>query len=498
MRAASPALRLLAWGSLAASLLPAPAVAGLPELPAFPRGEIVERVAATKDPGLTYALYLPAGYQAGRPAPILYAFDYRGNARELTARLRAAAERYGWIVASPYSASHVIPMEENFKIMSGLWADTHARLAVDDRRVYAFGFSGLVRFVCMLGLTAPEGLAGVIGASGGFPLGHPPTRDTPFPFFATVGDKDFNYYELLDLEEKMTAVGVPHRVEVFAGSHEWPSEALVAEALGWMELQAMRRGTRERSPALLAALWEEDLARARALEAEGRPVEAFRSYTALAADYAGLRDARDLDEVARRRAALEASEAFQSESRTRRERDRRDREYLEKVPRILAAAAPETSPDSPTPSVVQGFSQSLAQTVAELAIPELKRRTKAAADPQEKLAAERLLNAVYIQTGLHLPWEAAERKQYDRAVFYLQIAGEIEPDVPQIPFRLAVTWAQKGNRPKALEALAVAVQKGWTDLVALESERSFDPLRRSDEYKRIVAEMLRRQRLSAR
>jgi len=488
MRPAWAALPLGSW-LLGACLLPAPVsagAAGLPAEPALPRGEVIERVAATKDPALTYALYLPASLPPGRPAPILYAFDYRGNARELTVRLRAAAERYGWMVASPYSASHLIPMEENFKIMSGLWADTHVRLAVDDKRVYAFGFSGLTRFVCMLGLTAPEGLAGVIGASGGFPLGHPPTRDTPFPFFATVGDKDFNYYELRDLDEKMDSLGIPHRVEVFAGAHEWPSEALLGEALGWMELQAMRRGIREKNPDLLAALWDEDLARARALEAAGKSLEAFRAYSALATDFAGLREARDLEEIAHRRDALQTSEACQSESKARMERDRRDREYLEKVPRILSAAPNDGSP------------QSLARTVAELTIPELKRRAAAASDPEEKLAAERLLNAVYIQTGLHLPREAAERKQYDRAVFYLQIAGEIDPDVPHIPFRMAVAWAQQGNRPKALELLAAAVQKGWTDLVALESERSFDPLRQTEGYKRIVAELLRRQRLSAR
>jgi len=487
MRPAWAALPLGSW-LLGACLLPAPAAA-LPEAPALPRGEVIERVATTKDPGLTYTLYLPtlpAGVPPGRPAPILYAFDYRGNARDLTARLRGAAERYGWIVASPYGASHQIPMEENFKIMSGLWADTHARLAIDDKRVYAFGFSGLVRFVCMLGLTAPEGLAGVIGASGGFPLGHPPTRDTPFPFFATVGNRDFNYYELLDLDEKMASLGIPHRVEVFAGAHEWPSEELLGEALGWMELQAMRRGTREKSPALVASLWDGDLARAKALEAEGKPLEAFRAYSALAADFAGLREARELDEIAQRRAALEASEAFQSDSKARMERDRHDREYLEKVPRILSPAPGDKS------------AQSLAQTVAELQIQELRQRAKTAPDPEERLAAERLLNAVYIQTGLHLPYEAAERKQYDRAVFYLLIASEIDPDVPHIPFRMAVVWAQQGNRPKALELLAEAVRKGWTDLVALESERSFDPFRQTEGYKRVVAELLRRQRLSAR
>jgi tetratricopeptide (TPR) repeat protein len=461
---------------------PQPAVSAVPG-PSLPRGEVLERIATSKDPALTYALYIPTGYRPERRAPILYAFDSRGSAKELTDRLRAGAERYGWIVASPYGSSSGIAMEDNFKIMSGLWADTHARLAVDDRRVYAFGFSGLTRFACMLSLTAPESLAGVIAASGGFPLGHPPARDTPFPLFATVGDKDFNYYELLDLDGKMAALGIPHRIEVFPGAHEWPPEALAITALGWMELQAMKRGTREKSPALIAALWDEGLARARSLETEGKPVEAVRAYKALTADFAGLRDAQDLESVVQRRAALEASEVFQRERLVREERDRRDREYLERVPKILAAASPDVRPDNP-----------LGQTLADLTIPDLKRRAASATDPEDRLSAERLLSAVYIQAALHLPREASERKQYDRAIFDLQIAGEIDPDLPQIPFRLAVTWAQKGDRRKALDALALAVQKGWTDLLALESERSLDPLRQSDEYRTIVSEMLRRKR----
>ena len=455
--------------------------------PPLPRGELIERIATGRDPGLTYALYIPTGYRADRPSPILYAFDARGDARDLVNRLRTGAERYAWIVASPDNASDAIPMEENFKVMSGLWADTHARLTVDDRRVYAFGFSGLSRFACMLGFTAPESLAGVIGASGGFPLGHPPTRDTPFPFFAMVGDKDFNYYELLDLDDKLAALGLPHRVEVFPGVHELPPESLATQALGWMELQAMKRGTREKSPTVIAAQWQESFAQARTLDEAGRLLPADRAYAVLAADFAGLADAKSLEEAARRRAALQATEAFQRQRAEQQERDRRDRDYLEKVPRILAAANPEVRADS------------LGHALAELAIPELKRRaTSATIDPEERLAAERLLSAVSIQTGLHLPLEAAERKQYDRAIFDLQIAAEIDPQVPRIPFRLAVTWAQKGDRRKALDALALAVEKGWTDLVALESERAFDPLRQSDEYKTIVSALLRRQRPTAR
>lgn len=457
-------------------LAPAVAAAGLPV------GQVVERVTCARDPETSYALYLPASYRPDHKWPVVYAFDSRGNGKEIAELLRAGAERYGWIVVSSHDSSHQIPMEENFKTMSALWADTHARLSIDDRRVYAMGFSGLVRFVCMLGLTAPESLAGVIGANGGFPLGHPPTRQTPFPFFFTVGNKDFSYYELLDLDRTLSSLGLPHRLEIFEGSHEWPPGELFTLGIAWMELQAMQRGLRQKSPAVIDPLWSQDLARARSLEAGGKLYEAFRAYSSLAADFKGLKKPEEMAEVERKLAQMKGSKALQQEIREREARDRRDREYLERAPRIFDAAPAEVRPDS------------VSQILSDLKIPELKKRAQSDPDPEERLSAERLLYAVYIQTGLYLPREYSRLQQYDRAIFFLQVAAEIDPDVPHIPFRLATAYASKGNRRKALDYLALSVEKGWTDLVALEGERAFDPLRQSEEYKTIVAQLLRRQK----
>jgi tetratricopeptide (TPR) repeat protein len=456
-----------------------PALA-LPVSAELPRGQIVEQVTCAADEAQAYALYLPAGYTPERKWPIVYAFDSHGKGADIAKLLRAGAERHGWIVASSNNSSNLAPMPENFAIMSALWADTHARFAIDDRRVYALGFSGLVRFTVSLALTAPGSLAGVIGANGGWPLGQSPAKQNDIPFFFTVGDSDFAYYELLDLQGKLVAAGLPHRLEVFAGSHQWPPEELFTRAVGWMELQAMRRGQRAKDPALVEELWSADLDRARALESAGQRVAAQSLYASLVRDFVGLRDTA---EAAKEAARLEASEAFQREREARTARDQRDREYLEKVPRIFKEA-----PEQPTPDHVS-------QLIAELKIPELKRKAKSDPDPEERLSAERVLYAVYIQTGLYLPREYSRLGQYDRAILFLQVAAEIDPDVPHIPYRLATAYAHKGNRRRSLEYLETSMRKGWTDLGTLESERAFDPFRKSEQYRRIVAEI--RQRASA-
>jgi tetratricopeptide (TPR) repeat protein len=464
-------------GLLAVLLLAAVPAVALPVSTELPRGQVVERVTCAADEGKVYALYLPSGYTPEKKWPIVYAFDSRGNGPEIARLLHTGAERYGWIVASSHNSSNLAPMPDNFALMSALWADTHARFSIDDRRVYALGFSGLVRFAINLALTAPGSLAGVIGANGGWPLGQDIGKQS-IPFFFTVGDADFAYYELRDLQERLERADLPHRLEIFAGSHQWPPEELFARSLGWMELQAMKRGLRGKDAGIVEALWSEDLARARAFESAGQLDEAQALYAVLVRDFAGLRDTGDAGKEAAR---LAASEAFRRERDARLARDRRDREYLEKVPQIFKEAPREPTPDH------------ISQLLAGLRVPELKKRAKSDPDPDERLSAERVLYAVYIQTGLYLPREYGSLGQHDRAILFLQVASEIDPDVPHIPYRLATAYAKRGNRRRALDYLEISAQKGWADLNAVESERAFDPLRKTEQYRRIVHQIRQRQ-----
>ena len=451
-------------------LLPLQALAAAP--PELPRGQIIPRIVCAGQPDRSYALYLPSSYRPDRQWPIVYAFDSRGihPDKNLIELLKPGAERFGVIVVSSNDSSNTIPMEENFRSLSALWTDSHGRLAIDDRRAYGFAFSGMSRFLVTAALRAPGTFAGVVGASGGYPLGQSPSqKETPFPYFGMVGEKDFNYYELLDLESRLAAASLPHRLEVFEGSHEWPSAELVTQSLGWLELQSMKRGTREKDPALVEALWQEDLARARALEAAGKAWRAWRTWRAAAADFDGLRDAS----AAKEKAAAIADEAFRRGLERRAERDRRDREYLERVPRVFNAIGPEIRPDS------------ISQLLSDLQIPDLKRKEKSQ-DPEDRLAAERVLYAVYIQTGLYLPRSFMEKKQWDRAILFLQVAAEINPESPRIPYRLATAYAGKGNRKKALESLRKALEMKGTDLEEIEGDPALAPLREDPEYKQLV------------
>ena len=129
----------------------------------------------------------------------------------------------------------------------------------------------------------------------------------------------------------------------------------------------------------------------------------------------------------------------------------------------------------------------MAQVVAALKIPELRAKAKSAPEPDERLSAQRILNTLGVQTGYYLPQTFSEHKQYDRAVFMLSIAAEIDPENPNVWYSRAAAHARKGDRKRALADLLNSVDKGWKDLAALQKEEAFAPLRQDPEYQRIVA-----------
>lgn len=124
--------------------------------------------------------------------------------------------------------------------------------------------------------------------------------------------------------------------------------------------------------------------------------------------------------------------------------------------------------------------------VAALRIHELRKKAQAATDRDERLSAQRLLNTIGVQTGYYLPQMYNEHKQYDQAVFVLSIAAEIDPDSALTWYSRAEAYARKGDRKRALADLQQAVAKGWKNAGVIEKNEAFAPLRRDEEYRKLL------------
>ncbi len=345
---------------------------------ALKRGEVVDGIACASNPSTTYAYYLPARYTTEQRWPILFVFDPRKRGAFAAELFREPAERYGWIIVSSNNTESDAEAQPSVHAIEVTLPDAQRRFAADPHRIYLAGFSGTA-IIAWAVADVTKSVAGLIGCSGR-PLPQPDYH-VPFAWFGTAGDHDFNYLETFEIERGLAAAGGNHRLEIFDGRHRWAPPEFLMHAVEWMELQAMRAGTRERDVTLIKRLFDADVA---AAGAESDPLAAVRRYESVARTFEGL---TSIDEPRQRSAELRASQSYAKAERDEKRAEAFERSYRGKVARVMEQFM-ETA-ELP-------FAASLAH---DLDIASLQRT--ASQDTYEGHAAQRVLEGIYVQVNFY-------------------------------------------------------------------------------------------------
>jgi hypothetical protein len=247
----------------------------------LPRGEVVDEVRCAGDPAQSYALYLPSNYSPDRMWSLLVAFHPAARGRAMVDTYRAAAEKYGYVVAGSNNSRNG-PWEVSAASIKAMSADLGQRFSIDANRFYLTGLSGGARVALQVAL-GTKMIAGVIASSAGYP-DNQRRKSLPFVLFGTAGTEDFNYIELRMLDRGLTT---PHRLAIFEGGHTLPPDHVALDAIEWLELQAMKSGRRARDETLIDQLFDK---RQRAIAASSKPAATVHLLKDLADDFSGLRD----------------------------------------------------------------------------------------------------------------------------------------------------------------------------------------------------------------
>jgi predicted esterase len=182
-------------------------------------GLVLPKVSCSAQSGQSYALYLPAHYTREKRWPVVYAFDPAARGSMPVELMKEAAERYGYIVAGSNNSRNGAWKPEA-DAAQAMFQDTHARLSIDNNRVYFAGFSGGARLASSLAQRC-NCAAGLLLNGAGFSLSAPPAADAKFSVFSAVGTFDFNYGEVLELDATLGALRYPHSLRRFDGPHQW-------------------------------------------------------------------------------------------------------------------------------------------------------------------------------------------------------------------------------------------------------------------------------------
>ena len=205
----------------------------------YTAGQLTDTVRCAADTTFTYALYLPEDYQPGEGSPVLFFFDAHKRGKLPVNKYRSLADKYGYILAGSYNSTNGQSQIERLKAIRLMMDDVSSRFNIEPERIYTGGFSGGARVAAYVPLFYKK-IAGTVGCAAGFPqiTGQP---NTGFAYIALVGDKDFNYLELKNLDRSLEGSGIRHFLRIYDGKHDWAPEEVMEDAFLFFQFEAMRK-----------------------------------------------------------------------------------------------------------------------------------------------------------------------------------------------------------------------------------------------------------------
>jgi dienelactone hydrolase len=432
-------------------------------------GRLTENVVTRSDPKQSYTLYLPSTYDGVKRHPALLVFDPSANGTAAAAIFRDAAEEYGWILLSSNGTVSGSGDDRNeFAVRAMIQELNH--YPVMRGRVYATGFSGTAILAWQVGINTGL-LHGVIGV-GGRNIRELPPAQFPFAHYGFAGDADFNNREMREVDALLEDAGKVHRFDVFPGEHRWITPELARDAVGWMELVAMKDQRRPKDEALIAKLYARDSAAAAALETAGKKLDAMRRYRAIAATF-------DSAEARAAAARLEKDPFVIRDRKDEAKWDEFERNFHKNVlGNVRALFARFREDDLP---------QTQVRLEQELRIPELRRRLKRPG--REGIVARRLLNVIFGQTAFRLIPELMAQREYTLAALTAGVATEIHPERWGAWYNQAAALARSGDVKASLKSLEKAVEVGFKDAQHLAGDEDFAALRGHERFQALLAKL---------
>jgi len=425
----------------------------------FDTGVLIPRITISADTNQSYALYLPSYYSIKRLWPIIYIFDAHAQSKLPLDLYKNHAEEFGYILVGSNFSKNGIPWETTLNHINNLLKDTRKLLNIAPNRMYALGFSGGARVAVSMAVFK-NNLSGVIGCAAGFPKLAQPIKNK-FNYLGLVGNSDFNYAEMMHLDEQLKRQAHPHQLIVFIGKHEWPDVATMHAAFAWMELNAMREGLIARNVSVVDAFYAVDKERANEFEKLGHLISLNRQYQNTINFYEDLADLSDTREKLK---SLEES-----------------LQYLQAVDlhaRVLVQEA----------KINAGYARAMAEKTIDWWDREVGRIYRLTANESNDIKRSSFQRSLaylgliaYIRTDASL-----QQNELEQAKKFLDIFLIVDPENADQPYLQAVWHAKRGENDLVLDALQKAIDMGFDDWERMKSDDVFEPIRGSTKFKELL------------
>ncbi|HTA83388.1 MAG TPA: hypothetical protein VK783_10655 [Bacteroidia bacterium] len=431
------------------------------QLKPLDKGVIIDSVQCVDQSSEKYAIYIPTNYSSAKKWPVIFFFDPHGVGNLPLRLYKNLAEKYGYIIAGTYGSKNGMQMDASERAAQAFMSDVSQRLSIDNARLYVFGFSGGARVACSLALNG--GIAGVVACGGGFGQNSPQINQ-PFSIISFVGERDFNYVELKNLDQQLEQSPLTHQLIVFHGKHQWPPVTNIEQAFQWMDLCAMRVGTMPKNDSIIKAV-EQEL-----VKEEGKKSSQSKEIHEYYSNKKTLNFLRGLTNVDKYLAATQAAEKsgiiakyLKDEGASEVEEAKTQKQYIECL-------------SDKDQAWWQDKIKEMNSIVARDSVSPVALQT------------QRLLS--FLSLAVYMGASHSFNTTDDAATsHFLNLYGLIDPTNPEHSYMYASLYARENNADKAISFLRDAVHLGFSDVRRLQADSNFNAVRQQAAYKEIVTKL---------
>ncbi|MGD0341410.1 MAG: hypothetical protein ABSA76_06870 [Bacteroidales bacterium] len=437
------------------------------------KDQVTDTVRCHDEIGQSYALYQPAQYDNKKSWPVILIFDPSARGRTGVNVFIEAGKKYGFILACSNNSRNG-PLGDNFTAAAAMLKDVEERFRVDQRRIYAAGFSGGSRFAMAFAVKEKR-VSGIIGCGAGFPndRNYFPSANSDFLYYGLAGTLDMNYLEMHDLPGFFSnQTRVISYLRTFSGGHQWPGSDLITEAVEWLVLQTMNRKIIPADQTFISYFENKTQSLINSQLSAGNQVDAIMYMNFAARDFQGTSFASRMMQLS---GDSEKSAAYQMAIRkwnkmAASEQERKDK-YLNYLGEIVNSGS---IPDS-----ASGWWKN--ETFALI-------RLRDKDSPENSQMASRVLNFISILCS-EQGTSYYRNRLYAQAAFLFKVCTLSDSENQNNYYNLARSLAGFGKSKESVDALSAAMSHGFNSRKTVELDPVIRNIKDDARYKALMLKM---------
>lgn len=435
--------------------------------------QVTDTVRCRNNIGQSYSLYLPSQYDKKKSWPVILIFDPAAKGRTGVDTFLEAGRKYGFILACSNNSRNG-PTADNFAAANAMLQDVRERFSLDQRRIYAAGFSGGSRFAMAFAIEE-KSISGVIGCGAGLPndRNFQPTGNSDFMYYGLAGNRDMNYLEMYDLAGLLgQQIRLTSYFRTFSGGHQWPDSKLIIEAVEWFVLQAMNKKIIPADQTYLSYIEAKTQNLINSELSGGNLTDAIMYMRFAVRDFHGTPFASQMT------LKLNSSEkSADYPNATLKWEKMADTEKASRENYVNYLIKTDNSGSLPDSAITWWKNE--VRTLISL-------RDKGSAGNSQM--ASRILNFISILcSGQGMSYYSS--RYYSQAAFMFKICTFSDGENPNNYYNLARSLAGSGKSKESLDVLSEALNHGYNSLKTIETEPAFVKIRDDARYKALIIKL---------